>query len=66
MAMQVIFCCLSVIDSQDEALAKTQPGIRANATKSKGLSNFTILPSFVRLNELCKNLVSQALFMAQL
>jgi hypothetical protein len=64
--MQVIFCCLSSIDSQEEASAKTQPGIRTNATKSKGLSNFTILPSFVRLNELCKNLLFQGLIMAQL
>ena len=66
MAMQVIFCCLSMIDSQDEALAKTQPGMRVNATKSKGLSNFTMLLSDVELSELCKNLIFQALIMAQL
>ena len=65
-AMQVICCCLSRIDSQEVLCAKTQPGIRANATRSKGLSNFTMLLSDVELSELCKNLIYQALIMAQL
>lgn len=64
--MHVIFCCLSMIDSQDETLAKTQPGMRVNAANNKGLSNFIILLSFEVLKELCKSLVFQALIMVQL